>query len=102
LDFSNLVTIYNGDPDDPMKDRPFDCHFSIAKILSSFAKIGFVPFTRNCLRNPKVGKELGLCTRDEGLEQLQLTYDLEIDVIETIGFNAGILDSVVPSAVHVD
>ena len=49
-----------------------------------------------------MGKELGLCTRDEGLEQLQLTYDLEIDVIETIGFNAGILDSVVPSAVHVD
>jgi len=33
---------------------------------------------------------------------LQLKYDLEFDVIETMGFNPGILDSVVPSAVHVD
>ena len=33
---------------------------------------------------------------------MQLKYDLEFDVIETMGFNPGILDSVVPSAVHVD
>ena len=67
LDFIDLVTIVNGSPDDPIKDRPFDCHFSKTKILSSWAKIGFVPFTRNCLKNPKVRKELGQPTRDEGL-----------------------------------
>ena len=26
LDFIDLATIVNGSPDDPIKDRPFDCH----------------------------------------------------------------------------
>ena len=102
LDFSDLATIMNGGPNDPLTDRPFDCHFSKAKILSSWAKVGFVPFTRKCLSNPKVRKELGQHIRNEELEQLQLEYDLEVDVMETIGFSPGILDAVVPSAVHVD
>ena len=102
LDFSDLATIVNGGPDDPITDRPFDCHFSEAKILSSWAKIGFVPFTRKCLKNPKVRKELGQHMRDEELEQLQAKYAFDVDVMETIGFNPGILDAVVPTAVHVD
>ena len=40
--------------------------------------------------------------RDEELEQLQVKYAVDVDVMETIGFNPGILDSVIPSAVHVD
>ena len=65
LDFSDLATIMNGGPDNPITDRPFDCHFSEAKILSSWAKIESVPFTRKCLNNPKVRKELGQQMRDE-------------------------------------
>ena len=102
LDFSDLATIVNGDPDDPIQNRPFDCHFTKAKIMCSWAKIGFVPFTCNCLKNPKVRKKLGQRTCNEGLEQLQLKYELEVHEIETLGFNPGILDANVPRAVHVD
>jgi hypothetical protein len=49
-----------------------------------------------------VRKELGQHIRDKELEQLQVKYAFDVDVVETIGFNPGILDAVVPSAVHVD
>jgi hypothetical protein len=102
LDFGDLATIVNGASDDLIQNRPFDCHFTKAKILSSWAKIGFVPFTRSCLKNPKVRRELGQHTRDEVLESLQLRYDVLVDNVEAAGFNPGIFDAVVPSAVHVD
>ena len=66
----------NGVPDDAIKDRPFDCHFTKEKIIRSWVKIGFVPYTRSCLKNPKVRKELGQHTRDEVLEDLQRRYDV--------------------------
>ena len=102
LDFGDLATIVNGAPDDPIKNRPFDCPFTKTKILSSWAKIGFVPFTRNCLKNPRVRRELGQHSRDEALESLQLRYDVLVERVEAAGFNPGIFDAVVPSAVHVD
>lgn len=102
LDFGDLATIVNGARDDLIQNRPFNCHFKKAKILSSWAKIGFVPFTRNCLKNPKVRRELGQHTRDEVLESLQLRYDVLVGNVEAAGFNPGIFDAVVPSAVHVD
>ena len=69
LDFSNLATIVNGGPWWSNR-RPFNYHFLKAKILSSWAKIGFVPCTCNWPKNPKVRKELGQRTHDGGLEQL--------------------------------
>jgi hypothetical protein len=103
LDFSDLATIVNGAPDDSQANRPFYSQFTKEKILSSWAKIGFVPFTRKCLTNPKVRRELGQHTRNERLEAFQFDYDLLIDDIESIGFNPGILDSAVPTApVHVE
>ena len=101
LDFSNLATIVNGAPDDLQENKPFDLHFREEKILSSWAKIGFVPFTRKCLTNSKVRRELGQHTHDERLERLLLTYELLVDEIETAGFNPGIFDAAVPTAVHV-
>lgn len=56
----------------------------------------------SCLKNPKVRKELGQHTRDEVLEDLQLRYDVLVDNVEAAGFNPGVFDAVVPSAVHVD
>ncbi len=101
LDFSDLATIVNGVPDDRLCDRPFDCHFTKEKILTSWAKVGFVPFSRNCLKNVKVRKELGQHIKDKGLELLQYRYDVLVDVVEETGFNPGIFDAVIPSAVHV-
>lgn len=46
LDFGDLATIVNGTTADTIQDKPFDLHFTKDKILWSWAKIGFVPFTR--------------------------------------------------------
>jgi hypothetical protein len=104
LDFCDLATVVNGKPGDDLCNRPFDCNFSKEKILSSWAKIGFVPFTRRCLQNPKVRKELGQDLRDEDLETLQVQYDDVISGIERPGrgFNPGIFDASIPTAVRVE
>lgn len=48
LDFSDLPTIVTGTADDINSNRPFNTHFTKEKILWSWAKVGFVPFTRSC------------------------------------------------------
>jgi hypothetical protein len=101
LDLSDLATIVNGTPDDDLRDRPFDSNFSKEKILLAWNKVGFVPFNRNCLKNKKVRKELGQHIRDDGLEDLQLRYNVLVDAVETQGFNVGVFDSVIPTAQHV-
>jgi len=71
--------------------------------VGSWEKIGFVPFTCKCLQNPKVRRELGQhIVRDETLENLQVRYDMMVENVEAAGFNPGIFDAVVPTAVHVD
>ncbi len=52
------------------------------------------------MKNFKVRKELGEHTKDQALENLQLRYDVLVDVVETDGFNPGIFDAAIPSAVH--
>ena len=39
-------------------NKPFDRSFIKSKILDTFYKVGFVPFTRKCPTNPKVKHEL--------------------------------------------
>jgi hypothetical protein len=103
LDFSDLAMIVNGVDGDLITDRPFACHFSKEKILRSWAKVGFVPFSRNCINDPKVRKELGQNVRDTQLEGMQLRYDLAVDDVETNGgINPGIFDAVIPSATLVE
>ena len=102
LHVGDLATIVNGKPGDDLCDRPFDCHFTKEKVLSSWAKVVgfFVPFTRRCLENPKVRNELGQDKTDEGLESLQVLYDEVISGIESVGrgFNPGIFDASIPTA----
>ena len=102
LDFNDLATIVNGNPEDDESDRPFDLVFTKTKILRSWAKVGLVPFTRNCLKDKKVRKELGQHTEDEALEDLQRKYDLLRDSHEGDGFNPGIFDASIPTAAHVN
>ena len=46
-------------------------------------------------------KELGQQVRDDGLEALQLQYDVLADKVETRGFNVGIFESIIPTAQRV-
>jgi hypothetical protein len=71
------------------------------KVLSSCAKVGFVPFNCRCLENPKVRNELGQDERNEGLESLQVLFDEVIGGIKSVGrgFNPGIFDASIPVAV---
>lgn len=101
LDFSDLATIVNGVPNDRLCDRPFDCHFTKEKVLPSWVKVGFVLFTCNYLNNVKVQKELGQRIKDKGLESLQFRYDVLVDVVEETGFNPGVFDALIPSAMRV-
>jgi hypothetical protein len=91
LDFGDLVvTIVNGVPDDYLHGSPFHSNFSKEKmLLSAWNKVGFVR------------KELGQHVRDDGLEDLQLHYDVLADAVETRGLNIGIFDSVISTAQHV-
>jgi hypothetical protein len=98
LDFNDSATIVNGTPDDKPRNKPFDSIFSKEKILRSWAKVGFVPFTRNGLKDKTVRKELGQRKADEQLENLQRRYDLPVDSLEGDGFNAEIFDLEIPAA----
>jgi hypothetical protein len=51
LNFEDLHTIVSGTASDAVVDKPLDLHFTKDKILWSWAKVGFVPFTRSCLEN---------------------------------------------------
>jgi hypothetical protein len=101
LDFGDLPTIVNGKATDAIADRPFNLNFTKDKILWSWAKIGFVPFTRSCLQNKRVRKELGQHSKDAALEDLQLQYDLLVQDVEAAGFNPGIFDAAIPTAAHI-
>jgi hypothetical protein len=101
LDFNDLSTIVNGAPKDKPCNRPFDSIFTEEKTLGLWAKAGFVPFSRNCLKDKKVRKELGQQKADEQLENLQQRYDLLVDSFEGDGFYAGILDLEIPTVAHV-
>ena len=101
LDFKDLPTVVNGNENDDIKDKPFDLHFTKEKILWSWAKVGFVPFTRSCTKNRRVRKELGQVDKDTVLEVIQEKYDVLVEEFEARGFNPGIYDSVIPTAVHV-
>jgi hypothetical protein len=102
LDFNDLATIVNGKPNNKKCNKQFDWIFIKEKIQKSWAKVGFVPFTRNCLKDKKVRKELGQQTEDEGLENLQLKYDLLCDSNEGDQFNPGVFDATIPTAAHVN
>ena len=43
-------------------------------------------------------KELGQQIKDEGLENLQLRYDILVDSVKENGFNNGIFNAAIPTA----
>lgn len=45
---------------------------------------------------------IGTAKKDEGLENLQLRYDVFIDAVKEDGFNPGIFDAAIPTAAQVN
>jgi hypothetical protein len=98
LGFEDLATIVNGKDGDNISKRPFNKHFTKDKVLQAWQKIGFVPFTRNCLASKKVRHELGQTDTNEELENLQVRYDALVSVAEESGLNEGVFDATIPIA----
>ena len=97
LGFEDLAVIVNGRTDDDISKRPFDKCFTEEKILQAWCKVGFVPFTRNCLSSNKVRHELGQSSANLVLEDLQDHFDSLVSAVEVRGvLNEGIFDVTIP------
>jgi hypothetical protein len=104
IGFEDLSTVVNGEVGDPIDMKPFDKFFTKERIVSSWERVGFVPFSRNCLNHKKVRHELG----EEGeaksseLEDLQEDYDHLVSLARRRGFNAGVFDASIPVALRME
>jgi hypothetical protein len=102
MGFEDLATVVNGKEDDEIGMKPFAKNFTKDKILASWSKVGFVPFTRNCIKSKKVRHELGQRQKDDSLEELQTLYEDLVNGAKVHGLNTGIFDATIPVARHVE
>ena len=65
----DLSLIVNGKPNDRL-NSPFFSTFTKEKITNCFARVGYVPFTRACLKSEYIRHELGKDTEDTTLQDL--------------------------------
>lgn len=100
LGFEDLATIVDGKADDDVSMKPFTKIFTREKILRSWAKVGFVPFTRNCLNDKKVRHELGQAHVNDDIENLQRIYIDLVTAAEDQGLNEGVFTSSIPVAIR--
>ncbi len=100
LGFNDLSTIVNGKDTDDVSLKPFDKCFTKERIIGSWKKVGFVPFTRNCMNDKKVRHELGQNQKNEVLEELKVKYDNLVALSREHGLNSGVFDATIPVACH--
>ena len=76
--------------------------FTKEKIINCFARVGYVPFTRACLKSENIRHELGEDTEDTTLKDLVQEYEqAKIELMDE-GFNVeGIFDAEIPTAAKV-
>ena len=88
LNNNDLSVMINGNDTDTLENRPFDRCFTKSKIKDAFYKVGFVPFTRECLKNPLVRHELdGISSESSIMRKLQSDYITTTHEVEKLGFN---------------
>ena len=102
LGFEDLATIVDGKADDDVSMKPFTKTFTRDKILGTWAKIGFVPFTRNCLKDKKVWHELGQTQINVDIENVHGNYVDLVAAAENHGLNQGIFDATLPVAIRLE
>ena len=59
LNNDDIAYIVNGREGEKLHERPFDFTFTEQRIMKCNARVGFVPFTRACLKNKHVAHEIG-------------------------------------------
>lgn len=96
MGFEHLATIVDGKEGDDVSMKPFTKHFTQQKIRKAWEKIGFVPFTRNCLLDKKVRHELGQAEVNVDLESLQASYTNLVATVEEQGLNQGVFNASIP------
>ena len=88
LDNNDLSTMINGYPNDAIEKKPFDRAFTKERIKDAFYKVGYIPFTRRCLSNPKVRHEINENTGvSKELSELQQHYRKASENATEIGVN---------------
>ena len=99
MDLGNLV---NGWPGDPIEKRPFDCHFTVERIIKTWIAVGFLPMMGNGINNSKVRHELGGggapledATR---MKALNKDYMKTARVLTGMGLNGGVMGVKLPKA----
>ena len=66
----DLSSTVCGSPTDSPSLSPFASTFIKEKVIKRFCRVGYVPFTRNCLTSEYVRHELGEDTQDTALQDL--------------------------------
>jgi hypothetical protein len=103
MGFEDLSTVVNGKQGDLLENRPFDRNFTKAKISASWVKVGFVPFTRNCVKHKKVRHERGQREKDVvSLEKVHNEYEYLVEDATMHGLNAGVFHASIPFAITVE
>ena len=84
----DIPMITNGLPGDHPSKSPFKTCFSKTNILKSWSNIGFIPFTRKCLKNKSIRREINENNpQDSNLEDLNLQYEVLKDDLKESGLN---------------
>ena len=80
---------------------PFFSTFTKDKIINCFRRVGYAPFTRECLKRPYIRHELGEKKEDTHLDELVNEYEeAKLDSREE-GFNLeGIFDADITTATN--
>ena len=95
----DLSSIVCGISDDSPSLSPFASTFTKDKIKKCFSRVGYVPFTRNCLMSEYIRHELGKNTEDTNLEDLIQEYEDAKLNLKGEGFNVdGIFDAEIVTA----
>ena len=93
FDFGHLV---NGWPDYPIKDHPFDFHFTAESIIRSRIAVGFMPMTGCATTDPKVRFEFGPggapAKAADCMDQFWDEYNQTAVILTEMGYNGGMLD----------
>lgn len=77
LNNEDLGCIVNGREGENLCDRPFDFTFTREIIPSANARVGFVSFTRACLKNKNVRHEFHQDNKNENVEGISEKYHQE-------------------------
>ena len=84
----DLSVMINGNDTDTLENKFVDRYFTKTKIKDVFYKVGFLPFTRDCLNNPLARHELdGISSESPIMRKLQSNYITTTHEVEKLGFN---------------